>query len=440
MNKLFALISILLVAFISLVSLNYSIKRSDESIHSAVAQEMANFDGTLVNPKFFGTTYLNKPPLQIFLTSRLIKLFGDENFVYRIIPALCGIGSAILLILISNSYFGSLIPGIFAVLCMASGRQIFFDHGIRVGVQDSALLFGVLLTIFGFLKEKRLLVFLGTFVGTSVKWISGLLPAFFILLWALYERRRIPIFSIITGVAPVFLFLGYHLATDFESTIGTLKFNISERLIGEGHHNQEDFFLYFRNLFLRSSYGSSWMIFLGLLSIFNFKKTGALFLWGSFGLVILSFLSSRLPWYLFPVVPSFWLMFGYVAWRALIFSKKFMPLTFLLILIFSLRDIAPILKRAVNDNKIENIDLLVQRLKNIPVRLEGINPMIDGSGGLSRRQLFYLRRLKIDQNADLALATPEYDRLFDAWSKQECINNENKKEKIVFCLFKKLPK
>ena len=169
MSKLFAIFTILLVAFISLVSLNYSIKRSDESIHSVVAQEMAVFEGTLIKPTFFGTTYLNKPPLQIFLTSRLIKLLGDENFVYRIIPALCGIGSAILLILISNSYFGSLIPGVFAVLCMASGRQIFFDHGIRVGVQDSALLFGVLLTIFGFVREKNFLIILGIFIGTSVK-------------------------------------------------------------------------------------------------------------------------------------------------------------------------------------------------------------------------------------------------------------------------------
>lgn len=437
MDKLFAIISILLVAFISLVSLNYSIKRSDESIHSTVAQEMALFDGSLINPTFFGTKYLNKPPLQIFLTSRLIKLLGDENFVYRIIPALCGIGSAILLILISNSHFGSLIPGVFAVLCMASGRQIFFDHGIRVGVQDSALLFGVLLTIFGFLRDKRLLVFLGIFIGTSVKWISGLLPAFFIILWAIFEKRRIPLFSLILGAAPAFLFLGYHLAVDFDSTISTLRFNISDRLIGEGHHNQDDFFLYFRNLFLRSSYGSSWMIILGLLSIFNFKKTGALFFWGFPGLIILSFLSSRLPWYLFPVIPSFWLMFGYVSWKAL--RGKFAPITFILILIFSLNEIAPIIKRAINDNKIEKIDLLVQELKNIPVRFGGIDPMVDGSGKLSRRQLFYLRRLKIEPEANTVIATPEFDLLFTDWSKLDCINNENRKEKIAFCVFKKSP-
>lgn len=435
MNKLFAITTILLVAFISFVSLNYSIKRSDESIHSVVAQEMALFGGTLLRPTFFRATYLNKPPLQIFLTSRLVRLFGDENFVYRIIPALCGVGSAILLILISSSLFGSLIPGTFAVLCMASGKQIFFDHGIRVGVQDSALLFGVLVAIYGFLKEKGLLILLGIFIGTSVKWISGLLPAFFIFLWAIFEKKKIPIIYMALGATPAFLFLSYHLVDNFEGTLGTLRYNISERLVGAGIHNKNDPYHYLRNLFIKNSYGSSWMIYLGLFSIFHLKKTRSLFLWGFPTLIILSLLSSRLPWYLFPVIPSFWLMFGYIAWRILVFSKKFSPLIFLLLLFFCLKDILPIVKRAINDKKIDKVDLIVENLRNTPVFIEGINPMIEKSGGLSTRQLFYLRRLTIDPTSNIVVVT---DTKYP-WEKLDCVKKEGKTDKIAFCLYKKLP-
>lgn len=435
MNKLLAVISILLVAFISLVSLNYSIKRSDESIHSVVAQEMAVFEGSLLKPTFFGERYLNKPPLQIFLTSRLIRLLGDENYVYRLLPALFGVGSAMLLLLIASSYFGSLIPGIFAILCMASGRHIFFDHGIRVGVQDGALLFSVLLTIYGFLKERRLLVFLGIFIGTSVKWISGILPAFFIFLWAFAEKRKLPVFAIALGVMPAALFLGYHLTVDLNSTLSTLRFNISDRLIGAGHHNQNDPFLYFRHLFQRSSYGASWMIWLGLLSVLHFKNVRGLLLWGFPGLIVLSFLSSRLPWYLFPIVPSFWLMFGYIAWKITLLSRRYSNLLVIGSILICSLEVAPIVRRAIKDNKIEKIDSLVTSLKGTPVRIEGIDLMKDGSGGLSRKQLFYLRRLKIDQKANIGIATPAMENVFSSWNKIDCVSKEAKKEKVAFCVY-----
>jgi 4-amino-4-deoxy-L-arabinose transferase-like glycosyltransferase len=435
MVRFLAACALALVGFIAFASPNYSIKRSDESIHSLVAQEMAFFEGSLLKPTFFGERYLNKPPLQIFLTSRLIRLLGDENYVYRLLPALFGVGSSILLLLIANSYFGSLIPGIFAILCMASGRHIFFDHGIRVGVQDSALLFGVLLTIYGFLKERRFLVFLGIFIGTSVKWISGVLPAFFVFLWAFAEKRKLPVFALALGAIPAGIFLVYHLTVDLNSTLSTLRYNISDRLIGAGHHNQNDTFLYFRHLFQRGSYGASWMIWLGLLSILHYKNVRGLLLWGFPGLIVLSFLSSRLPWYLFPIVPSFWLMFGYVAWKITLLSTRYSSLLlFGLVLMCSL-EATPIVRRAIKDNKIEKIDSLVESLKGTPVRIEGIDLMKDGSGGLSRRQLFYLRRLKIDQKASIAIATPNVENLFSGWNKIDCVNKENRKEKVAFCVY-----
>lgn len=434
MIKSVATCAVAIVVFLSFISLDYSIKRSDESIHSVVAQEMAVFEGSLLKPTFFGEQYLNKPPLQIFLTSRLIRLLGDENYVYRLLPALFGVGSSILLLLISGTYFRSILPGIFAVLCMASGRHIFFDHGIRVGVQDSALLFGVLLGIYGFLRERGVLVFLGIFIGTSVKWISGILPIFFILAWAIVEKRRLPWLSLALGVLPAALFLGYHLYFDFNSTLSTLRFNISDRLIGSGHHNQEDPFLYFRHLFQRSSYGASWMILLGLISVLDFKRTSGLLLWGIPGLIVLSFLSSRLPWYLFPVVPAFWLMFGYIVWRSIEASKRFSNILLLLAIAACLYEITPIIRRALKDNRIEKVDSLVESIRDKPVRIVGIDLMKDGSAGLSRRQLFYLRRLRIDPNSTLIITTPEL--ALPGWTRVDCVNNESKKEKVAFCLYK----
>ena len=70
--------------------LNGSVARGDEAIHTRVVQEMAFEKGTLISPTFFGNLYLNKPPLQFWLSTPLVSSLGDRNFVYRIVPVAAG--------------------------------------------------------------------------------------------------------------------------------------------------------------------------------------------------------------------------------------------------------------------------------------------------------------------------------------------------------------
>lgn len=447
--------------------INASISRSDESIHATVAREIAFGSSPWWRPTFFGSLYLNKPPLQLWGTSALLHIFEDYNFVYRIIPGLAGLGTLLILYFWIRGFFGGYSAALAAVLFALSGNHVLFDHGMRVATQDSTLLFFTLLgtyLYFKFLFSKELenskyLYLASLSVGAAflTKWIAGALPLIIFGIFLVLTKdgrdilkrdfKKIFLSSLIAVAIPG-CYLLPHLIFEFDASIAALTWNLTERLIGKGFHNQDEWTLYLTHLFWKGSYGEPLLVLLSIIyGFYNVRdsKFKFLIIWFLVPLIGYSILSSRLAWYFLPAAGSFWILFG-AAFDSLKKSsinspsiiKSSLVIAVVSILAFGIYQQA---NRLHSRQSIE-LDYFVEEFRDADysVDFSRIDLTKDGANGLTRRQIFYLNRLMSNskENSDRIIllipfaefnAIKEYSEL-----PHMCLNSENKKTKTLACL------
>ena len=332
-------ISILITLFISVffcfTNLDESIRKSDESIHTRVVQEMA-YTGGYFTPKFGGVLYYNKPPFKMWLSVPIVKLFNESNASYRYIDALSGVLISLLVwyitfLIIEAPFFSILSP-----IILLSSKTFLIGHGVRTAVQDGflTLLITIILTIY--LKyrlilrsdNEKLYLVIGALTGVAVltKWIAGLLPliiiaAFELILFFVFRdpKKKLPVPSIkkllilsLATLIPPALYIVPQLFLHYAEILDSFYFNITDRLIVTGYHNINNTFIYFKNIFLDYRTGSPFLIILGVFMITwnTFKnhemKMQYIFiiLWGFLPIFLYTVPKSRLPWYILPAYPA----------------------------------------------------------------------------------------------------------------------------------------
>ena len=141
------------------------------------------------------------PPLAKLGMVLGMSIFGQNSFGWRIPGALLGVGAVLLVYLLSKEIFkdeviGLISAGIFSL----DGLPLVLS---RIGMNDSYLLFFVLLTIFLFLKEKDLLSALSFGLALSSKWSALWVVPIIFVLW-LKRKNRFRLFTILS-----FLFLPF---------------------------------------------------------------------------------------------------------------------------------------------------------------------------------------------------------------------------------------
>lgn len=458
-------LTILLAAHVIFYGIDASIARSDESIHATVAREIAFGSSPWWRPTFFNALYLNKPPLQLWGTAGLLHLLGDHNFVYRIIPAIAGIGSLSIIYFWVKVSFGGYFAALSAVLFALSGNHLLFDHGIRVATQDSTLLFLTLLASFLFFNflfsknsEKPIHLYLGALaVGAAclTKWIAGALPLIIFGVFLIVTKdgreifkrnfRELIVAIFIAAIIPG-VFLLPHLLYEFDASIAALTWNLSERLIGKGFHNQDEFYHYFEHLFWKGSYGEPLAVLGALLyGLFNFKdpKIKFLLLWLFIPLFGFSALSSRLAWYFLPAAGSVWILFGALIGSLDVkqYKSSLIKLIFVGLILVVAFGLSQQTKRLLSRGTIP-LDAFAEDLrgKEYTVDFSKIDLSKDGAFGLTRRQIFYLNRLRansISNGAQIISLIPYDEFKLDfklQQNKHICLASENKKTKQLACL------
>lgn len=461
LHILVALIAVFLITY----RIDSSIARSDESIHATVAREIAFGASPWWRPTFFNALYLNKPPLQLWGTASLLHLFGDYNFVYRLIPAAAGVGSLLILYFWVKLSFGGYVAALSAVLFALTGNHVLLDHGMRVATQDSTLLFLTLLSsflfyqyLFGSQKEKTSNLYYGSFVvgaACITKWIAGALPLiiFFAFLILTKEGREVlqrnlfKLFVAITiAVSIPLLFLLPHFLYEYEASIAALTWNLSERLIGKGFHNQDEWTHYLKHVFWKGSYGEPIVVLASVIyGAFKFKdpRVRFLLLWFVIPLFGYSALSSRLAWYFLPAAGSIWVLFGNVV-EQLETGRKGSKLKFVLLLSLLLPVAFGLYQQSkrVSARGTIELDDFVEKNRGVEYATDfsRIDLSKDGSLGLTRRQIFYLNRLRnnsVEGAAKLIRLLPfhEFESDPSLLSRDHlCLKSENNKKKTLACL------
>lgn len=308
--------------------------RGDEAIHAQVAREAAA-SGDWLPLRFDGGVYTAKPPLKILAVAWIFDRFGVSEFNARVLDPVFGVGTVLLVFLFGARCFGSW-TGALAALLLATTPLYVLRHGVREGVQDSALVF--LLTAALMLYAHRLaggrsgrlaLAGAGVAVGLAslVKGPVAALALPVLALWESFSHRRRPggLRAGARDVAVVALlglafYLPYALAAH-AWTGGRLDQILYRDVVVRATEGVDPRHSHGPTFYLRQLWRElgPWLLATvpAAVVVFRGRRAGedreraALIRCGLWALTLLAVLSvptSKLEWYLYPAYPAFALL------------------------------------------------------------------------------------------------------------------------------------
>ena len=200
-SKKILLLILLLSSLLRLWSLGSGDTLSDEVLYSFRAIGMLDFDEAADQttplewfdphvPSWTSLSFHDHPPLVFAVQHIFMSMFGETPFIFRLPSALLGIASVYLLYLIGAALY-SKETGLFAAAFFAAT----VNHLVisRLGLQESYVIFFLLLSIYFFLKAERQKIYytaVGTAVGLALltKYTSGILIPIFLTHMLLFRR------------------------------------------------------------------------------------------------------------------------------------------------------------------------------------------------------------------------------------------------------------
>ena len=312
-------------------------RRTDEMIHVRVVQEMVH-DGHILVPTWYGTPYLNKPPLKLWLSAAVVWAFGESNRNYRLLDGLCGIGILVLTYLFCLRNFSAPLAGFFSAVTLCGARHLISGpHGVRHATQDPFMLLlctGALFAGFEIVKiyrgdqlpanpaplqrERNLHLIFGLLIGAAVltKSVAGAVPCIVLCSYLIFDsqarraaatRWRLWFGVIALGLVPVVLFVAYQLLMNRELFLWATRVEIVDRALS-GFHNGSRSFYYWRELFFRDTIATPIVLGLSLLFIgsraIKEYRYRYLLCWAIVPIVLFSTARSRMVWYIFVAYPA----------------------------------------------------------------------------------------------------------------------------------------
>jgi 4-amino-4-deoxy-L-arabinose transferase-like glycosyltransferase len=190
-------ITILVIALISASAFFIQLGSSrldswDEAIYAQAAKEMVR-SGDWITPHWNEKEFFQKPPLLIWLTALLFKIFGVSETTARAISALSGVGVVLLTLLLARRFFDEL-PAVVAAVALLVSAPLF--QFARSGTMDVLLTFLMLLAVYAYVRtgdDARWWLFVGLGCGLAVmtKGAAALPLLGALLLATVWDRKRL---------------------------------------------------------------------------------------------------------------------------------------------------------------------------------------------------------------------------------------------------------
>ncbi len=301
------------------------VKDKDEAIYAEISREMVeshNYWDTNYNYK----EWFQHPPMTMWLISLSYHLFGINPFGVRFPSAFFSILALILVYYIGKEFTSSKISGLFASLVLVSSPA--YHLMVRDAKLDMVLLFFITLSFFFyvfFLKRRQTIYIYLLFLSMSLAFLTKgpigiIFPSLPILFHYFINRKKIKLppvsvaASFILMVIVIFPWY-YHMYEKFGfSFLRRIFFqqNLSRYFTTNytGRNSPLYYFHTFAWAFL--PYLVPFLVLFG--SIFQeYKKNNAFIipiLWFVIPFVLMSFSHSKLPQYIFPILPAASLLTG----------------------------------------------------------------------------------------------------------------------------------
>ncbi|MBL7071004.1 MAG: glycosyltransferase family 39 protein [Candidatus Omnitrophica bacterium] len=345
-----------------------------------------------------------KGPLPAWLIAISFKIFGPNEFALRLWPALFGVGTIAIVYLfgldIKNRYVG-----LYAALILLTAKGFTGYHGARTGDCDVMVTFFLTLSLYLFYlgqRKKNLAIPIGAAasmaLGFLVKGLILIVPVITALYLLYFKSFKKTVFSRETkyavsaffAVALPWIILRFIRGRDF--FVRKFQFDIFERFTKpiEGHFGP--WYYYFNALHER---GMHWILLILLsiafiYSLFLFRKKDKpatfLIIWISLYFLIISFIQTKIFWYLMPIYPALSLLIAYnieVLQELLRFKRMVVLPLFLLIMILPVTSITGYTEKVI-------ISPRVQAVKGIKEDLGKINDIYIHENENSQSIFFYL--------------------------------------------------
>lgn len=164
----------------------------DEAIYAQAAKEMVS-SGDWITPHWNHKEFFQKPPLLIWLTALLFRVFGISEFTSRAVSALSGVGVVLLTFLLARRFFDEL-PAVVSSIALFVSAPLF--QFARSGTMDVLLTFFMLLAVYSYLKtseESRwwLAVGIGSGLAVMTKGAAAVPLLGALLIAAALDRKRL---------------------------------------------------------------------------------------------------------------------------------------------------------------------------------------------------------------------------------------------------------
>jgi 4-amino-4-deoxy-L-arabinose transferase-like glycosyltransferase len=283
----------------------------DEAIYAGISREMLS--GHVLAPTWHFQSFLEKPPLYMWLTAALFHLFGVNEFTARVVSAL----SAIAVVGIIHGVVARLrgLPAAWLATVVLLTMRGFLRAG-RVGELDMLLTLGCCISLWGIsrIRSARLsgwyLFWIGFAVAVMTKSAAGVvIPA--TLLVHLFRERWPPssfrkeFFAgaalFLALAAPWHLYMWHHYGAAFwHEYLGVQVLSRSTKQL-DSHNNPPWFYLG-----VLSDYAAPWLLLLPFAVVRGMQKK-PLREFMVFAVVVLglfSAASTRLPQYIVPIYPA----------------------------------------------------------------------------------------------------------------------------------------
>jgi 4-amino-4-deoxy-L-arabinose transferase-like glycosyltransferase len=146
--------------------------------------------GDLAAPYRGEQAYLRKPPLLFWSTALFVKVLGPTSLAATLPSRLFGLGAVVLTYLLGRRLYGPATGWVAAVMLVTNATFHDWTTTLRM---DSALTFGLLLSLYGYLQGRRRrgppLFWLGLAIGVLAKGPVRLAPLLLVPVHALLRRE-----------------------------------------------------------------------------------------------------------------------------------------------------------------------------------------------------------------------------------------------------------
>jgi eukaryotic-like serine/threonine-protein kinase len=297
---------------------------ADEQTYSQWAFHMVK-SGDYLTPWAFGgvTVWIGKPPLNMWLMSLSYQAFGVSNFTSRLVSAMFGSLSLVLIFYLGKKLYNAYV-GFLSALVL--GTFTTFYEFARRAMTDVPFIFFIMASLyFLFLSEKteksnRYLALSGLFFGLALmtKQVEALLIPLIVITYLAMTKRSIRFlftkrFTLFWGVGLLVIspWLIY-MATSFTSLFWQwfVVYCGFMRTVSplEGHGG--GYLFYFSYLANNERLWTILLPFATGLCAFNaiFKRVKAdtlILVWMAIVLLVFTFAQTKLSWYILPAFPAF---------------------------------------------------------------------------------------------------------------------------------------